>query len=264
MRILTCLKQVPERDSRYKLNRDGSGIQEQDLVFETNESDLYALEEALRLKEAFGGEVAALSLGPDRVSKVLRNALAMGADRAIHLKDEAFERGDARGTAQAIAAAIGPDAFDLVLTGVQSEDMAFAQTGAVLAQMLGWPCATIVMEIAYEADTRGVQVKRELESNVFERVELPLPAVLTIQSGSHPIRYATLRGIMQAKRKEFRVLTAADLGLSPEALRETAAKVRHHRLLVPEKKKRTVMIEGGAEEAARTLMDKLVNEIGVI
>ena len=264
MRILTCLKQVPERDSRYKLNRDGSGIQEQDLVFETNESDLYALEEALRLKEAFGGEVAALSLGPDRVSKVLRNALAMGADRAIHLKGEDFERGDAWVTAHAIAAAIASQDFDLVLTGVQSEDMAFAQTGAVLAQMLGWPCATIVMEIAYEADTRGVQVKRELESNVFERVELPLPAVLTIQSGSHPIRYATLRGIMQAKRKEFRVLTAADLGLSPEALGETAAKVRHHRLLVPEKKKRTVMIEGGAEEAARTLMDKLVNEIGVI
>lgn len=264
MRILTCLKQVPERDSRYKLNRDGSGILEQDLVFETNESDLYALEEALRLKEAFGGEVAALSLGPDRVSKVLRNALAMGADRAIHLKGEDFERGDAWVTAHAIAAAIASQDFDLVLTGVQSEDMAFAQTGGVLAQMLGWPCATIVMEIAYKAETRGVQVKRELESNVFERVELPLPAVLTIQSGSHPIRYATLRGIMQAKRKEFRVLTAADLGLPPEALGETAAKVGHHRLLVPEKKKRTVMIEGGAEEAARTLMDKLVNEVGVI
>ena len=264
MRILTCLKQVPERDSRYKLDQDGSRILEEDLVFETNESDLYALEEALRLKEGFGGEVAALSLGPHRVSKVLRNALAMGADRAIHLKGEEFERGDAWGTARAIAAAIASQDFDLVLTGVQSEDMAYAQTGAVLAQMLGWPCATIVMEIDFEADTRRVQVKRELESNVFERVELPLPAVLTIQSGSHPIRYATLRGIMQAKKKEYRVVTAADLGLPPETLGETAAKVRHHRLLVPEKRKQTVMIEGGAEEAARTLMDKLVNEVGVI
>lgn len=264
MRILTCLKQVPERDSRYKLNQDGSRVLEEDLVFETNESDLYALEEALRLKEKFGGEVTALSLGPDRVSKVLRNALAMGADRAIHLKGEDLERGDAWVTARAIAAAIASQDFDLVLTGVQSEDMAFAQTGAVLAQLLGWPCATIVLEIALEAGTRRIQVKRELESNVFERVELPLPAVLTIQSGSHPIRYATLRGIMQAKKKECRVLTAADLGLPPETVGRTAAKVRHHRLLAPERKKKTVMIEGGAEEAARTLMDKLVNEVGVI
>ncbi len=264
MRILTCLKQVPERDSRYRLNRDGSRVLEEDLVFETNESDLYALEEALRLKEKFGGEVAALSLGPDRVSKVLRNALAMGADRAIHLKGKELERGDAWGTAHAIAAAIAPEDFDLVLTGVQSEDMAFAQTGAVLSQILGWPCATIVLEIDFKEPTGTIQVKRELESNVFERVELPLPAVLTIQSGSHPIRYATLRGIMQAKRKEYRVLTASDLGLSAEAAGAVAAKVTHHRLLAPERKKQTVMIEGGAEEAARVLMDKLVNEIGVI
>ena len=264
MRILTCLKQVPERDSRYKLNQDGSRVLEEDLVFETNESDLYALEEALRLKEKFGGEVAVLSLGPDRVSKVLRNALAMGADRAIHLKGEAFEGGDAWGTAQAIAAAIAPDEFDLVLTGVQSEDMAFAQTGVVLSQFLGWACATIVLEIAFEDQTGTIQVKRELESNVLERVELPLPAVLTIQSGSHPIRYATLRGIMQAKKKEYRVLTVSDLGLAAESVGEAAAKVTHHRLLAPERKKQTVMIEGGAEEAARTLVDKLVNEIGVI
>lgn len=264
MRILTCLKQVPERDSRYTLNQDGSRVLEEDLVFETNESDLYALEEALRLKEQFGGEVAALSLGPDRVSKALRNALAMGADRAIHLKGAEFERGDAWGTAQVIAAAIATEDFDLVLTGVQSEDMAFAQTGVVLSQILGWACATIVLEIALEEQTGTIQVKRELESNVFERVELPLPAVLTIQSGSHPIRYATLRGIMQAKRKEYRVLTASDLGLSAEAVGAVAAKVRHHRLLAPERKKQTVMIEGGADEAARALMDKLVNEIGVI
>ena len=264
MRILTCLKQVPERDSRYKLNQEGSRVLEEDLVFETNESDLYALEEALRLKEAFGGEVAVLSLGPDRVSKVLRNALAMGADRAIHLKGEVFEQGDAWVTARAIAAAIASQDFDLVLTGVQSEDMAFAQTGAVVAQILGWSCATIVMEIAFEANARGIQVKRELESNVFERVEVPLPAVLTIQSGTHPIRYATLRGIMQAKKKEYRVMTAPDLRLPPEAVGEMAAKVIHHRLLVPEKKKKTVMIEGGAEEAASLLMDKLINEVGVI
>jgi len=264
MQILTCLKQVPERDSRYKLNQDGCGVLEEDLVFETNESDLYALEEALRLKEQFGGEVTALSLGPDRVSKVLRNALAMGADRAIHLKGAEFERGDAWGTAHAIAAAVAPEDFDLVLTGVQSEDMAFAQTGGVLAQILGWACATIVLEIALEDQTGTIQVKRELESNVLERVELPLPAVLTIQSGSHPIRYATLRGIMQAKKKEYRVLTVSDLGLAAEAVGEGAAKVTHHRLLAPERKKQTVMIEGGAEEAARTLVDKLVNEIGVI
>lgn len=237
---------------------------EEDLVFETNESDLYALEEALRLKEEFGGEVSVLSLGPDRVSKVLLNALAMGADRAIHLKGDVFERGDAWVTAHAISAAIASQNFDLVLTGVQSEDMAFAQTGAVLAEILGWACVTIVMEVSFDADTRRIQLKRELESNVFERVEVPLPAVLTIQSGTNPIRYATLRGIMQAKKKEFQVLTAEDLKLSVQAVGEMTAKVKHHLLLVPEKKKQTVMIEGGAEEVAQTLMEKLVKELGVI
>ncbi len=264
MRILACIKQVPEKDSRYKVNEDGSGVLEEDLVFETNESDLYALEEALRLKERFGGEVVALSMGPDRVAKALRHALAMGADRAIHLKDEVFEQGDAWATARVIAAAIGDEDFDLILTGVQSEDMAYAQTGAVLAQILGWACATIVMDVHVAPETRRIQVVRELESNVFERVEVPVPAVLTIQSGINEIRYATLRGIMQAKRKGFRVVTAAELNLTAEAVGEKAAKVKHHRLLMPEKKKKTVMIEGNAEEAAQSLIDKLAKEVRVI
>ena len=237
MRILTCIKQVPEKDSRYKVNEDGSWILEEDLVFETNESDLYALEEALRLKEKFGGEVVALSLGPERVAKALRNALAMGADRAIHLKDEVFGHGDAWTTAKSIAAAISGENFDLILTGVQSEDMVFAQTGTVLAQILGWACATIVMDVGINLEARSIQVKRELESNVFEYVQIPLPAVLTIQSGINEIRYATLRGIMQAKRKGFRVVTAAELGLTAEDVGEKAARVRHRRLLVPEKRR---------------------------
>ena len=142
--------------------------------------------------------------------------------------------------------------------------MAYAQTGTVLAQILGWASATIVMEVRVDPETRWIQVKRELESNVFERVQVPVPAVLTIQSGINEIRFATLRGIMQAKKKGLRVITAAELNLTAEAVGEKAAKIRHHRLLVPAREKKTVMIEGDAGEAAQALMDKLTKEAGVI
>lgn len=264
MKILTCIKQVPAKDSRYRVNDEGAGILEEDLVFETNESDLYALEEALRLKEKFGGEVIVLSLGPDRVAKALLNALAMGADRAIHLKDKIFEGGDAWTTAQVIAASILEEKIDLILTGVQSEDMSYAQTGTILAQVLGWSCATIVVEININDEASKITLKRELESNVFERIELELPVVLTIQAGINQIRYATLRGIMKAKKKEYKVITSAQLDLGPEVLGEKAAKVRHYQLLPPKKKKKTIMLEGTPEETVRALMGKLTKETRVL
>jgi len=264
MKILTCIKQVPAKDSRYKVNDEATGILEEDLVFETNESDLYALEEALRLKEKFGGEVIVLSLGPDRVAKALLNALAMGADKAIHLKDKIFECGDAWTTAQVIAASIQDEKLDLILTGVQSEDMAYAQTGTILAQVLGWSSATIVVEININDEASQITLKRELESNVFERIELELPVVLTIQAGINQIRYATLRGVMQAKKKEYKVMTSAQLGLAPEVLGEKGARVKHHQLLLPKKKKKIIMLEGAPEETARALMVKLTKETRVL
>jgi electron transfer flavoprotein beta subunit len=264
MQILVCLKQVPDKDSRYKIDAAGTGIHEEDLVFETNECDQYALEEGLRLKEKFGGEVVLLSLGDERVLKSIKNGLAMGADRALHLTGPEFHGSDAHVIATAIQRSIAGQAFDVVLTGVQSDDLAFGQTGTILAELLGWSHATIVMEIAVNSEARTVLVKRELESNLFEQVEISLPAVLSIQSGINQPRYATLKGIMQAKKKELKTLSPQDLGMSGSDLGPAGSRVDHLRLSFPEKKKQTVLIQGEPEEAARQLMEKLRKEARVL
>lgn len=264
MNILTCLKQVPEKDSRYKIDSSGIGVSDENLTFETNESDLYALEEGLRLKERVGGEVLALSLGPERVDKVLRNALAMGADSALHVKDESYDGGDAWVTAQTIVAAIRQKEFDLILTGVQSEDMGHGQTGTMIAQLLGWSHATIVTSVDVIDECSRLQVERELGNNVFERIELQLPAVLTIQSGINQIRYITLKGIMQAKNKPYKIISTDDLDLQSGMIGEESSKLKPQELLVPQKKRQTVMIEGDAEVAVKSLMDRLQKEAKIL
>jgi electron transfer flavoprotein beta subunit len=264
MRILVCLKQVPEKDSRFKIDNAGVSIREEDLAFETNESDQYALEEALRLKEKRGGEVVALSLGPDRVLKSLKNALATGADRAIHIKDPLLQGSDAFGTARVISRVVQKEPFDIVFTGVQSDDLSFGQTGVLLAYFLEWVHATIVIEIEVMSDGKSVRIRRELESNICEDGEIPLPAVLSIQSGINQPRYATLKGIMQAKKKEIQEFTCRDLGLKEQEVGEVASKVQHLRLTFPEKKKKTVMLQGSAEEIATILLEKLRKEAKVL
>jgi len=264
MQILVCLKQVPEKDSRYQLNEPATAVLEENLVFETNESDVYALEEALRLKEKLGGEVTVLSLGDERVLKTIKSALAMGADRAIHLTDPRFHGSDAFVTADAIARAIKTQNFNIIFSGVQSDDMAFGQTGTILAELLGWNHATIAMEVEVMEEGKKIRVKRELESNLFEVIEIMGPAVVTIQSGINQPRYATLKGIMQAKKKEIRTLTAQDLGMGPQDLGTEGSRVDHRKLFFPQKKKKTVLIEGGPEEAAKSLIDKLRKEAKVL
>lgn len=264
MQILVCLKQVPDKDSRYKIDEAKTGIREEDLVFETNESDQYALEEALRLKEKFGGEVVIMSLGQERVLKLIKNGLAMGADRAIHLTGPAFQGSDAHVVATAIQRAIREQNFDVILTGVQSEDMAFGQTGSILAELLGWVHATLVMEVTVAADGKSAEIKRELESNLFERLAITLPAVLAVQSGINTPRYATLKGIMQAKKKEIRTLGLEDLGMHSSEAGASGSRVDHRRLFVPEKKKKTVILEGEPEDAAKALFEKLRKEAKVL
>jgi electron transfer flavoprotein beta subunit len=258
MRIIVCLKQVPKNDSILRIDERGSWIQDRDLTYEINESDAYALEEALQLKEKHGGEVIALSLGPARVQSVIKEALARGADRGLHLDDPAFEGLDAFGIGAAIAAAAKNEQFDLLLTGLQSDDYGFAQTGVVAAELLGRPHATIVM--AVEAGEGTLRVKRELESGFFQWVTLPSPAVLTIQSGINTLRYATLKGIMAAKKKEIKKLDAAALGLDAATL---APKQQIRRVYFPQKTKQTQILEGSASEVAVKLLDKLKNEARV-
>jgi len=252
MKIAVCIKQVPTREWQPRLNESKTWIREQDASYEMNEPDAYALEEGLRLKEKHGGEVVVCSAGPARVAQVIREALARGADRAIHVESDALASADAFVVADALAAAVKDERFDLILTGLQSDDQGFAQTGVILAERLGLPHATIIMEV--QAADGMLRVKRELEGGWFQWVAMPTPAVLTIQSGINQLRYATLKGIMAAKKKEIRKATAAS----------AAPKQKIVSLYVPEKGKKTQMIAGSAGEAAKELVKRLREEARVI
>ena len=259
MKIIVCLKQVPARDSILRVNQTATWVQETDLSFEINEPDIYALEEGLRLKEKQGGEVVLCCLGPGRAQKAIKEALAKGADRALHLDDAAFEGLDAYGVGLALSRAIQVENPDLVLTGLQSDDFGFAQTGVILAELLGLPHSTILMEIQVNGAT--LKVKRELEGGWFQWIEMPLPALLTIQSGINKPRYATLKGIMAAKTKPIRKLAPADLGLSPG---ELVPRQRVLKVYVPAKATQTEFLQGSPKEIAARLVDKLRNESRVI
>jgi electron transfer flavoprotein beta subunit len=256
VKILVCMKQVPQKDAALKLNEAGTWIRE-DIGYEANEPDAYALEEALRQREKHTGEVVVVTAGPARAQQVLREALAKGADRAIHLEGDGFAGLDAYNTARAIAAAIKEEKFDLIVTGLQSDDYGYAQTGVILAEILGWPHATIIMQI--EKNEGGVRVKRELEAGYFQFVDMPLPAVLTIQSGINKLRYATLIGIKQAKNKPVRKVALAEV---QAALGTNLQKIE--RLYVPQKTKNTEFLEGTPLEVAKKLAEKLKNEMRVI
>lgn len=262
MNIIVCMKQVPVKDSLLKIRDDGRWIHESDLSYEINESDHYALEEALRLKEKQGGDVILLCMGPARVTEAIKQGLAKGADRAIQINNEPFTCLDPFVNAKILAAAIKNEQFDLVLTGLQSDDYGFGQTGVILAEMLGVPHATIVMEI--QAQDGVVKVKRELESGWFQWVELPLPALLTIQSGINQIRYATIKGIMMAKKKEIRTLGLSDIGLTESDVQESVSGLNFHKIYIPEKTKQTQIFEGEPKEVAQKLAEKLKNEAKVI
>jgi electron transfer flavoprotein beta subunit len=253
MKILVCIKQVVTREWQVRVNDAKTWVRDQDASWELNEPDAYALEEGLRLKEKHGGEVVVVSAGPARVVSVLREALARGADRAIHVSGDHLATADAFGVADAIAAATADEKPDLVLTGLQSDDQGFAQVGVVLAERLGAPHSTIIMQV----DVQGadVRVKRELEGGWFQWVSMPLPAVLTIQSGINQLRYATLKGIMAAKKKEIRAVVAATVA----APRQTIVSI-----YVPSKAKATHLVSGTAEEAGRELIRLLRDEARVV
>jgi len=218
-----------------------------------NEPDAYALEEALRLKEKHGGEVVVCSAGPDRVAQVLREGLARGADRALHVHDDGLANADAFAVAASLAAAMQPEQFDVTLTGLQSDDQGLASTGVVLAERLGLPHATIIMEV--DAQPSGtLRVKRELEGGWFQWISMPTPAVITIQSGINQLRYATLKGIMAAKKKEIRRVAAAPAAPGLEIVA----------LYAPEKAKKTEIISGSPAEAARALVQRLRDDARVL
>jgi electron transfer flavoprotein beta subunit len=256
MKIAVCIKQVVTREWQLRVNDQKTWIRDQDAGFELNEPDAYALEEALRLKEKHGGEVIVCCAGPARATQVIREALARGADRAVHVESDALATADAATVAAALAEAIRSEQVDLVLTGLQSDDQGFGQVGVILAETLGMPHATIIMEVQAEPSTASGQggslrVKRELEGGWFQWVALPMPALLTIQSGINQLRYATLKGIMAAKKKEIKK-AAAPAAPQPGP--------RITSLYFPEKGKKTQMLPGTPADAAKDLVRRLREE----
>ena len=253
MKIAVCIKQVPTREWQPRLTDDKTWIREQDASFEMNEPDAYALEEALRLREKHSGEVVVCAAGPARVQQVIREALARGADRAIHVEDDRLASADASVTADALVAAMADERFDLVLTGLQSDDLGQAQAGVVLAERLGIPHSTIIMEVHVEGSS--LRVKRELEGGWFQWIAMPLPALLTIQSGINQLRYATLKGIMAAKKKEIKMVAMPPDLQSGQKIVSLAA---------PARAKQTHMISGSAGDAAKELVRVLREEARVL
>jgi electron transfer flavoprotein beta subunit len=218
-----------------------------------NESDNYALEEALQIRESMGeGEVVAVSLGPDRIQKVIREALAKGADRAIHIQMDTEGVIDPLVTASLFAHALKEENFDLIFTGLQSDDLGMGQTGIILGEMLGMATASLAM--ATELGDGRIKVKRELEAGWFQWVSLTLPASVSIQSGLNTPRYPSLKGIMGAKRKELKVVT-------PNVVDATQSL---EKVYLPKSEKQTVMIEGSADQIVEKLVETFRNEIKVL
>ncbi len=255
MRIAVCVKQVVTREWQVRIADSKTWVRDQDASWELNEPDAYALEEALRLKEKHGGEVVVVSAGPARVSQVIREALARGADRAIHVQGDALATADAFTAADALAAALRDEKPDLILTGLQSDDQGFAQVGVVLAERLGMAHSTIIMDVQADPASGSLRVKRELEGGWFQWIAMPLPAVLTIQSGINQLRYATLKGIMAAKKKEVRAVPA------PPA---PAPRQRIVSIDLPTKSKQTHLVPGTPAEAAKELVRILRDDARVI
>lgn len=265
MKIISCIKPVPDPASRLVINESKTWIKTQDLTFAANEADNYALEEALRLKEKHGGEVVVLSIGGDEAARVLRSGLAMGAERAIQLVDDGIRGSDEQGIATALAEAVRKDGgADLVLVGVQSDDLGSGTTGVMMAEFLGAAHATVVVGVEVDAAAGSVTVRRELEGGINEVVSMRLPAVLTVQYGINQPRYASLKGIMAAKKKELKVWSASDLGLGVDRVGSASAGYEVREIFVPERKSRVEILGGSPEEAAGLLIEKLRKEAKVL
>ncbi|MDY6848453.1 MAG: electron transfer flavoprotein subunit beta/FixA family protein [Thermodesulfobacteriota bacterium] len=257
MKLLVCIKQVPDMESRFKPAADGLWFDESDLAWRMNEYDEYAVEQAVQLKEQLGKEpeLTVLSIGPDRVVEALKKALAMGGDRAVHIQDSAAHLKDPWQIASMISRYAGDKGFDLIFTGMQSQDRGSAQVGVLVAEMLGIASATTLVDFNY-ADGL-IQGKRELEGGIKGLVELELPALVTCQLGLNTPRYPTLPNIMKAKRKEIETIAANDL-LSEEPLASAT------KFYAPERRKSGLVLEGDLSGMVEKLVDLLKEKTAVL
>ena len=264
MKIAVCVKEVPDTEARLRVAKDGKWIDEEDLRYVRNESDSFAVEEALALAEKVGGEVILFGLGPARIAETLRKTLAMGPHRAVHLVDDAFQGGDAHATARALAAAIQKEEVDLVITGSQSDDVGYGSTGSMIAGHLGWPHAWLVMGLEVEEDGKSAKVTREMESGMNEVFRISLPAVIEVQAGLNHPRYASLKGIMKAKRKPMVTPSPADLGLDASQIGAAGSRLEIVDVAFPDSGAGAQILEGDPATAVKALVEKLQKEARVL
>ncbi|MGO9570632.1 MAG: electron transfer flavoprotein subunit beta/FixA family protein [Desulfomonilaceae bacterium] len=259
MKSLVCLKQVPDTETQIKVKPDGTGIVTDGIKYIINPYDEYGVEEALRLKERFKeGEVVILSVGPDRATEAIRTALAMGADRGIHINDESLNQGDPYVIAEALAAAAKQVEYDVIFCGHRAIDDDFSEAGAMLAELLRLPQVTLVTKVEVSEDKKTAIVQRDVEGGK-ETVEVPLPCVLTSQKGLNEPRYASLPGIMKAKKKPIDQKTAGDLGLNAEA------RLQARNFTMPQERQAGKKYENmEPAEVAKVVVQALRNEAKVI
>ncbi len=256
MDIIVCVKHVPETaEAEIVVDSSGKGIKTEDLVFDINEWDDYAIEEAVLIKEKLGGSITVITVGPEDADKTLRKCLAKGADRALRLTDKAFEGSDAYATAKILHKTIKGLPFDLILTGTQAGDDGYAQVGVVLAEMLGIPSATLVKRI--EIKEGFVRVNRELEGGLEQVIEVKLPAILAVQTGINEPRYVSIMGIRKAREKELKVLDLEELGLKEEEVGESGSWIIVEEMFIPPVEKEAEILTGGLDEIAAKIVETL-------
>lgn len=262
MEILVCVKRVPDTaENEIEVNRDGSGIKEDDLVYSVNEWDNYAVEEAIQIRENHEGSVTVVTVGGEESEEIIRREMAMGADNGVLLSDEAFGGSDGRGIASILKAEAEKGNYDLILTGAQADDGA-AQVGGMLAAMLGLPYASLVTKLEV-LDEKKIRVGREIEGGKLEMLEMDLPCVLSIQTGINEPRYVGIRGIRKVASIEIPVHAAGDIGIAAESVGASGARAKRVDYFVPEFGEGAEMLEGSTEEIVDQLIELLKAKGGI-
>jgi electron transfer flavoprotein beta subunit len=262
--IIVCIKQVPDTETKIELNPDSTGILTERIKWVMNPYDEYAVEEGLKIKEKYGGKVTIMCLGPERSIETIRTALAMGADDAILLNDPAFEGSDSYATALILSKALSQMEYDIILTGKQAVDLDSSQVYAGLAEFLNLPYVSVIVGLELFPDQKKALAKRETEGGEKELIDVSLPAILACQKDLNVPRYASLPGIMKAKKKEIKKLGLADLCLNPEHVGKAGSKLKTGKYFFPPQRKAGMKIEGEIPEATAKLVKLLREEAKII
>jgi electron transfer flavoprotein beta subunit len=262
MEILVCVKRVPDTaENEIEVNRDGTDIERDDLVYSVNEWDNYAVEEAIQIRDKVGGNVTVVTVGDEEDEEVVRREMAMGADNGVLLSDDAFNGSDGTGIAAVLKSEVEKGNYDLILTGAQS-DKGAGQVGGILAAMLDWPYASLV-NLLEVIDDKKIKVGREIAGGNQEMNEIDLPCVLSIQTGINEPRYVGIRGIRKVASLEIPVHTAGDLGIVEDTVGVSGARTKRLDYFVPDPGEGAEILEGSTDEIIEKLVEFLKAKGGI-